>query len=358
MDNWLLREPGSLNNPKAWAGRVLQIKAWLGLGWGLLLVVVAPLVRADIFSPVLVAVCALDMWCDGAFNTHMTALNIQKRIGAVSNLIFFARLARLLGALGLAAAGLGSPLTFALARSLATLGGLIAAALVLKPDWKGKATPGNRQVLANTVDYALSELLVVVYMQADVTILNLMTNSQTTGFYSSASGLVNALFIIPATVFNLIIPNLARRLMAEPARFNQAAGKALLGFLGLGLVLAVGIGLFGGWLLRLLLGSQYNVSSVILTMLSPLLLFKSLSYGFAAIILAVGWQKQRLIPQAVSALSNVLANIWIIPLFGVVGVTMVYIGSEFLLTIGYAGLVYWWIKQHSTEQSKKITEEK
>jgi hypothetical protein len=95
MDTWLLREPGSLASPRAWSGRVLRIKGWIGLAWGVLLVVAAPLIRPDVFTPALVLVCAIDMWCDGALTTHAAALNIQKRIRAVSRLMFFRAPARL-----------------------------------------------------------------------------------------------------------------------------------------------------------------------------------------------------------------------------------------------------------------------
>ena len=141
MDTWLLREPGSLADPRAWSGRVLRIKGATGLAWGVLLVTVAPLIRPDVFTPALVLVCALDVWCDGALATHAAALNIQKRISAVSRLMFFSRAVRLLGALALVLLGSTDPLVFALARCAATAGGLLAAVLVLKPDLAARGAP-------------------------------------------------------------------------------------------------------------------------------------------------------------------------------------------------------------------------
>ena len=100
----------------------------------------------------------------------------------------------------------------------------------------------------------------------------------------------------------------------------------------------------GGWIVRVLLGQQYLVSSVLLGILSPLLLFKSLGFGLAALLVVVGWQKQRLLPQAVSAAANILLNLWAIPRLGVAGVAMVYVASELILALGYAGLVLRWMR--------------
>ncbi len=62
--------------------------------------------------------------------------------------------------------------------------------------------------------------------------------------------------------------------------------------------------------------------------------------------MAVGWQNRRLIPQAASAAVNVFFNLWAIPHLGLAGVAMVYVASEIILAIGYAGLVRWWYHEN------------
>ena len=342
MDTLLLREPGSLANPRAWSGRVLRIKMGAGLVWATLLVIVAPLIRPDVFTHSLVLVCALDIWADGALNTHNAVLNVEKRIRTASRLVFFSRFARLLGGIVLVISGVQQPLLYAATRAVMTMASLFIAAWVVKPNLNFARLPSTRELFRMSTPYGLSEMLVLIYMQADVTLLTLLKGSEAAGVYSPASGLINALFIIPTTLFFVIVPPLSNQYLHHQNRLRSSIIKITLGFLGLGIVLALGVGLTGGWIIRLLLGAKYAVTSILLVTLSPLLFFKSLGFGWAAFLVAVGWQKQRLIPQVVSAVANVLFNLWAIPRLGVAGVAVVYVATEIILAAGYAGLVIHW----------------
>jgi Na+-driven multidrug efflux pump len=72
--------------------------------------------------------------------------------------------------------------------------------------------------------------------------------------------------------------------------------------------------------------------------MSAVLFFRSLSMGCAVIIVSVGWQKFRLIPQIASAFSNIFLNLWAIPRWGVLGAAWAYVISDIVLFIGYASI--------------------
>lgn len=347
MDTRLLREPGSLTAPRQWAGRVLRVKAGLGLLWAFALIIIPPLVRPEIFTPLFMFVCASDIWFDGALTTHISALNIQKRFHAVSRIIFFSRALRLLSAVGLVLVGNSNPLDFAITRCVTTFIGLAVAVWVLKPDLRAGRTPSGLRVWRLSVPYGLSDFLALIYMQADVSLLTLLAGSSAAGLYSPASGLVNALFVIPSTVFLISVPILSRQYINQPRRLPNSLKWLTFGFLGLGLLLTLFVGGTGGWILRVLLGPKYLLTSALLGLLSPLLFFKSLGFAWAAFLVAVGWQKQRLIPQAVSAAVNVLVNLWAIPRLGIPGVALVYVLTELILAIGYGLLVMKWLRERN-----------
>ncbi len=273
MDTLLLREPGSLAAPRVWSGKVLQIKIGLGLVWGTLLVVCAPLIRPDIFTPALMFVCVLDVWCDGALNTHIAALNIQKRIKSLSQLIFFSRLARLLIAVALVLIGTNSLLVFVSARLVTTAGSLLVAMVVLKPDFTARNAPTTRDVLRMTISFGLSDFLAMVYMQADVALITLLAGSTAAGLYSPADQLVNALFVIPTAFFYMVVPVLSNQFTKDSRHLRRTQWRFTFGFLGVGLALALAVLLGGHWAIQLLLGPQYLVTSFLLVILSPLLLF-------------------------------------------------------------------------------------
>jgi len=184
----------------------------------------------------------------------------------------------------------------------------------------------------------------VVYMRADVTIVAISLDEQSTGLYSSASSLVNALFFIPATIYSVAVPALVRVLDGEGR--EGLAQMLLLTFSAFALV---GCALWGGiWLsaprlLLFLLGEDFAASGPILAVLSPILLLKSLSFALAALLVAGGWQYHRTVAQAFSALTNAGLNILIVRRYGVLGVAWVYVLSEMVLLLGYAILGWrWW----------------
>jgi O-antigen/teichoic acid export membrane protein len=101
-------------------------------------------------------------------------------------------------------------------------------------------------------------------------------------------------------------------------RLANAIRKAFVGFGILGLLLCLGI-LVGSKPFVELTGEQYQATGELLFILSPILFLKSLSYACAAFLVAVDWQRNRVIVQAASALTNVILNLVIISTFGIWG---------------------------------------
>jgi len=353
MDTWLLQNPKSLTEPRIWSGLVSRIKARLGIVWGICLFVIAPLIRRNLFEPGLILICVIDVLCDSILVTHLSALNIEKRFNSMSFLIISSRILRLTSALIVVfILKESSPIHFAFARTSATIIGLLFAIYLVKLKFSFQNPAKDLKIMNESFPYAVSELLVLVYLQADVVLVSLLSGSSAAGVYSPASSLVNALFIIPNSIFLIILPILSRQFISLPEKLYHSIRGINLGFLGLGIILAISTFLLGGWVIRLILTDQYIVSSALVKILSPLLFFKSLCFGWAAFIVAVGWQRQRLIPQAISAGVNVVANLIIIPRIGVPGVATAYIASEAVLALGYAGLVIMWFIQNNKTREK------
>ncbi len=344
MDTWLLREAASRFAPVDLSAKVIQVKMKIGLVWGLVLVAIVPTIRPDLFSPWLMLICVLDVWSDSCFNTHVAALNVQKRIRVISRLVLLSRGGRLLGTILVASLGWVAPLDFALSRFSATLLSLILAWIVLKPNFRNQIRLGAKEILRQTMPYGTSEFLALIYAQADITLLAFLAGKTAAGIYAPATGLINALFVIPNAGFTLAVPRLTALSSQGPQRLKSFIFRLHLGFLFLGCALAVAVGFGGKWMIALLLGNRFNETGALLIVLSPILLFKAMEYLYAAIFVAMGWQKLRLIPQSISAGANILLNVLAIPLFGVYGVAVVYCLSELLLLLGYGYLAVKWMR--------------
>ena len=57
--------------------------------------------------------------------------------------------------------------------------------------------------------YAASDFLAWLYMRQDILIVALMLGDYSAGIYSPAVGIVNALFLVPATIHVVIVPVLS-----------------------------------------------------------------------------------------------------------------------------------------------------
>ena len=225
------------------------------------------------------------------------------------------------------------------ARSLILLislpGALIVAQVILHLQPKFDTA---KQALIQSPPYAVSEFLAWMFMRADLLIVAMKLGDYSAGIYSAATGVLHALFIVPNTVGFVIVPVLSNLFVSNVQQAWLTAKRAL------GVLLIIGIGLFviiffGARFLVLILGQSYQDSQEILQLLSIIILFQSINYGTAAILVATNQQAKRTIIQFIAVSINVILNLLVIDSYGLTGVAYVYIITEIVLMIGYASLV-------------------
>lgn len=345
MDNWLLRRAGFSRDVTALSGQVLKLKAGIGVLWALALLLIAPTLRPDLYRFSMMVVCVIDVWSDSSFNTIIQAMSVQRRMKHVAWLMFLSRGGRLIGLLILLLLGWQSALLFAVIRAAATVAGLAASLVVHRPKWHNPEQLAPRLILGESMPFSASEFLAMIYANADITLVALISGPQAVGLYSPASGIIRALFVVPNSIYNVIVPSLTRLGAESVARFRAALKPLFLGYAAVGGALWLGVVVTGRWLIPWLLGEQYLFTGELLAILSPILFLKSISLACAVVLVAVGWQSRRLVTQVLAALFNVAVNLAILPTLGIVGVSWVYVFSELLLVIGYLWVTFQWIRR-------------
>ncbi|HNZ01962.1 MAG TPA: oligosaccharide flippase family protein [Anaerolineaceae bacterium] len=343
MDVWLFREASHQNAASQLLPNVLRLKTCFGAGWSILVVLLPILLFPNQFTFSLLLLCVIDVWVESITNTFLAFSNAQKKLRQSSTVILVSRVLRLGGAIGLVLIGMDHPLAYAMGRALANIVSLLFVLRLMKPSL---AVMGDKETLVSTwrqsVPYSFSELLVLIYSQADVTLLALLAGKSAAGVYSPAVSLINALFVIPNAVYLTFLPHTVDSLSSN---CNLDEKRKLLGWslavqasIGVGLALIVGT--LGKPALDFLLQKDYSMTGRILTVLSPILLLKAINFGFVTWIVAIGWQKRRILPQALVAFGGILANLLVIPSHGPLGAAWVYLAGEGVLAFGY-GLVAW-----------------
>ncbi|HAE84918.1 MAG TPA: hypothetical protein DCG78_00170 [Anaerolineaceae bacterium] len=345
LDTWLLREGSFRENWKLSAQKVLSLKASIGIIWAGLLIGLAPTLRPDLFGFGLLALCVADVWFDSLLITMLAVLNIKRDIKAYSVSILLLRGLKLIVLLVMIAVGSRSVLLIAGLRAAIACGLAVAVFLMLRLDFRVARRQESLHMLRDSRAYTYSEFFSVIYMQADVNLLTLLRGKVMAGVYSPALSVINALFIIPSSVYTFSIPTLSRTYQERPEKLPADARKLLAGTTLIGIVLFAGVGLLGDDLVRLALGAEYETTGQLITMLSPVLLLKCLEFGLASVIVALNKQKDRIFPQMIAAAMNVGLNLWLIPLYGVFGAARVYVISEVVLFLGYGIIVFRSLRQ-------------
>lgn len=333
LDTWFLREGAFVADQKSTLGKIIRVKGIGGIIWLIILIAISAVIRPDLFVPQLMLLVALDIWTDAIFTTVLVGFNLNRWIKQYSILLLISRIGKLAGIVVLILLKTNNLLFFAGWRFFISAIMMLITLLITKP--KFSRSYGERSILKDARPYALSELLAIIYMQVDVNILYFFRGAFAVGTYSPALNMTNALFVIPNAVFNFVVPSLTRLYTHSRMAFLRKCKEVLLLMLAIGVALAAGLSLLSRPLTQFLLGEQYSLSGVLLLGLSPILLFKSLEYGFATIIVAAKEQRRRLVPQLLAAVLNLLINFILIPLIAANGAVIAYVVTEAVLLVGY-----------------------
>ena len=335
FDQWMLKEAHEYPSVKIISGKIISVKFLLGLIWGTLCVIILPLSRPNYFTFGLVLLAGGDILADILFNSIVNSWTITRDIRVINLMLLASRLGKLLLLLFLIFSNYVFPVTITGSRFLISFIILLISLLILKPIFTDIKIYDLIRIFRESTAFGLSEVLSTIYAKIDVSILTLFSITDT-GVYSPASGIINALFIIPNSIFIYLLPKYAKEVDSlEEKLFGSLPFNILLLFIIVGLALFLSICFCGKFLISFLLGARFIKTGQILQILSPILLFKSISFGLVLLIIITGNQQKRIATQLVVSLFNISLNLILIPLHGYIAVAWIYTISEFLLMSGY-----------------------
>ena len=177
------------------------------------------------------------------------------------------------------------------------------------------------------------QLAINIYAQSDITMLGIMRSDEEVGIYSIASkvylltkGIINALTIV-------IIPRVSYHLGQNDRKKYLQYSNNLFDYLVLMVVpLSIGLLIFSDNVLYIIGGSDYISGSSALKILSLALAVAVFSGFFCnAIMVPNRNEKHFLIATSLSALSNIILNLILIPMIGIEGAAITTLAAEVLV---------------------------
>lgn len=220
-----------------------------------------------------------------------------------------------------------------------TVSALIAVFLVHRLLGKPKlAVSRIKPEIAEGFYFSIGLSAQTIYNDIDKTMLARLASLQATGIYASAYRLIDVAFVPVRSL-----------LAAAYAKFFQHGTSGIAGtvdfskrLLPLAALYGVGVGValfFLAPVVPYILGQEYQEAGQALRWLAPLPLLKALHYFAADTLTGAGFQGLRSAMQVIVAAFNVLANMWLIPLYSWQGAAWSSLASDAFLVISLWMLV-------------------
>jgi len=178
--------------------------------------------------------------------------------------------------------------------------------------------------LVNFINYKADRFLIVAFL-----------NPYQLGLYVVASNLAEKIWMIPNAISIVLFPKVSSQCEEDASNTTRLVSSATLGislFLGLLMILT------GYWIITTLFGidfkNAYLPFAVLITGIIPFTLFKVVSAYFTGI----GKQSYVLRITIIIAIVNVMANLWLLPRYGIIGASL---ASSISYSLGGIVSVYW-----------------
>jgi len=229
---------------------------------------------------------------------------------------------------------------------------LFIALNFVKPIINFKSIKIQKSILTKSAPYTVSEVITVVHNQSDNNLVSLFTNNlNLISYFSVAINLVNAVFAIIMTLQNVFIPTLSRIFDTQSNKIRKSIILTLLGFTAIGLVLWLGVAIFGEKIIEITMGKEYFLSSIYIEKISPIFLIRSLILGVTIILISINLQKLRIFPQAISAVFKIVLGTIVLKQFNIDGFLWIYMFSEIIMLIGLIGLLLNWTHKNKYQEN-------
>lgn len=176
--------------------------------------------------------------------------------------------------------------------------------------------------------FAVHGILWILYYQVDMVMLKAMAPEAEAGYYGASFRVMEIFSALPRVVFYVAFTRFARCMAENPALLPRKVLEATRVLVVVVLPPLVLAGYTQPWLLRLMYGPAYLPSIILLAVLLPGLGVKMFSTLAEEYLLATGSEKKLPPLLLVVALTNIGANLCLIPRLGAMGAALATILSE------------------------------
>lgn len=191
-----------------------------------------------------------------------------------------------------------------------------------------------RQVAAQSWPFGLMGVFYLIYFQSDIILLKYITGNDAAGVYNVAFVIMAAIYILPSVIYQkFLLPKIHRWAEHDREKFHQVYRTGNRVMLVIGFLAMLSIWMLAPWGVPFMFGVNYKDSVGILMILGVAAPARFFASSAGAALTTQHHLMSKIYIMAMAALINILLNVFLIPIYGVVGASATTVATEIFIAI-------------------------
>jgi len=192
-----------------------------------------------------------------------------------------------------------------------------------------------KKLLKDSWPLILSGLVISVYMKIDQVMIKEMLDAEAVGQYAAAVRLSEAWYFIPMVIVNSLFPAIIHARNISHKLYIQRLRNLYILMVWLAISVALPMTFLSGWITRKLYGLDYQQAADVLVVHIWAGVFVFVGVVFSGYLAAENFVLKSLYRSVMGAFANVLFNILLIPVYGVVGAAIATLLGQLIANFVY-----------------------
>lgn len=190
-----------------------------------------------------------------------------------------------------------------------------------------------KNFLKESYPLGIAAFIGFVYFKIDTILLSIMKTSADVGLYNAAYKVIENLIFFPTMMMGLIFPIMSATIFSDQSRFKDISDKIYKIFWIFVVGLIVGTLFLSGGIVKIIGGSGFEKSGVVLQILVFALAAIFFSNFSNSILIAGNKQKKLMVIMFLAAIFNVTANLLFIPHYSYMAAALISVATEIFVTL-------------------------
>lgn len=192
-----------------------------------------------------------------------------------------------------------------------------------------------KKLLQNSWPLIFSSLAIAIYMRIDQVMIQQMLGNKSAGLYSAAVRLSEVWYFIPVIVTNSLAPAIISARNIDYELYKNRLQRLCTMMVWLSITLAIIVTFFSNTFVTILYGQAYQAASEVLAIQIWGGVFVFIGVSTGVFFTAENYTRKTLYRTVLGAVSNILLNIVMIPLYGIYGAAIATLISQFIANFVY-----------------------